>query len=104
MIPESLRLPFSGRSPRTRHASYSGAKFSEPRAGSQAGRLLALYRTGAFTDHDASERLHLPLATINARRWVLFKLGLIEAVRLDVQHWKTGETKRTVWTVKKEIR
>lgn len=104
MNPESQRLPFSGRSPRTRHASRSGAHFAEPRAGSQAGRLLALYRTGEFTDLEASERLHLPHTTICARRNLLVDLDLIEPVSYETKQWTTGETRRTVWTVKKEQR
>lgn len=95
-------LPFSGRTPATKHASYTGAKCAEPGARSQAGRLLALYRICGVTDHEAADALGLPLSTINARRNYLFDLGLIEAESFETKQWKTGQTRRVVWTAKQK--
>lgn len=73
-------LPFSGSIQLSRHCSYQGAKAAEPRAGTQAWRLFALYRErGAQTDHQAVDALSLPLATICARRGFLVQQGLVVA-------------------------
>lgn len=78
-------LPFSGSTTISRHASYAGAKAAEPRAGSQALRLLMLYReSGPQTDHEASEALGLPLATICARRNWLYQRGFVASVSSKV--------------------
>jgi hypothetical protein len=65
------RLPFSGRSPQPRHASYLGAKDAEPRAGRQLTLYLqALEDEGpnGLTDAEAARILGLERSTINARR------------------------------------
>ena len=88
-------LPFSGAEPISRHHSYQGAKAAEPRSGSQAMRLLALYREqGPQTDHAASRALGLPLATICARRSDLIKRDLVAAT--GSQPGPFG-TRNTLW-------
>lgn len=80
-ISEYPTLPFQGIEDISRHCSYQGAKAAEPRAGSQALRLLLLYREqGPQTDHEAAEALSLPLATICARRGFLVQKGFVSAV------------------------
>lgn len=66
-------LPFGGADETALECSYQGAKGASLRAGSQALRLLTLYRErGPHTDHEATEALGLPLATICARRnWLI---------------------------------
>lgn len=74
-------LPFGGSTPLARHHSYQGAKSAQPRAGSQAFRLLRLYTDhGPHTDHEAKDALGLPLATICARRADLIRKGFVTAV------------------------
>ncbi len=62
-----LKIPWGGRSPRSRSSSLSGARIC--RAGSQAARLLVAYLTyGPSTDLQQAERLGLPESRISARR------------------------------------
>lgn len=73
-------LPFGGSDEIALECSYEGAKAAEPRAGSQALRLLLLYReSGPQTDHQASEALKLPLASICARRGWLSQQRLVKS-------------------------
>src|SRR4051812_43652370 len=73
-------LPFQGAISVSRHCSWAGAKAAEPRAGSQAWRLLLLYKEhGPQTDHQAAAALDLPLATICARRGWLVNKNLVRA-------------------------
>lgn len=94
-ISDSPSLPFQGSEPISRQNSYAGAQAAEPRAGSQALKLLMLYRDhGPKTDHEAAEALHLPLATINARRGWLRDRGFVKTERS-----KPGPfgTRNSVW-------
>lgn len=94
-ISDTPSLPFQGSEPISRHASYVGAKVAEPRAGSQALRLLMLYRDrGPHTDHDAAEALGLPLATINARRGWLVQKSFVAAVGSQPGPF---QTRNTLW-------
>jgi hypothetical protein len=87
-------LPWTGSTPRSRHASYRGAESAAPRAGSQSGRLLRLYREcGPQTDHEAATALGLPLATICARRNSLVSKGLVEAGELVPGPYQTPNTR-----------
>ena len=71
---EDVARPFAAGS----ETSREGAMQAQPRAGSQAQRLLDLYKAyGPLTDHQASERLQLPLATICARRNWLIRLDYV---------------------------
>ena len=83
--------PYAPRSETSRAA----AIHAQPRAGSQAARLLNLYTTyGPQTDHQSAKALGLPLATICARRGSLVKKGLVAACG-----WCYGPygTKNTKW-------
>jgi hypothetical protein len=61
------------------HSSWTGAVSAQPRATSQAGRLLALYREhGPQSDQQAAAALCLPLASICARRAVLVQRSQVE--------------------------
>jgi hypothetical protein len=87
-------LPFSGSTPRSRHASYRGAESAAPRAGSQSWRLWRLYvERGPQTDHEAAAALNLPLATICARRNSLVSKGLVEAGELVPGPYRTVNTR-----------
>jgi len=72
------RLPFSGTTPRTRHASLSGAKLAVTRAGSQGARILVRYLDqGPQTDGQQALALGLPEGRISARRSALIARGLV---------------------------
>jgi hypothetical protein len=87
-------LPWTGSTPRSRHASYRGAESAAPRAGSQSWRLLRLYRErGPQTDHEAAAALNLPLATICARRNSLVSKGLVTAGDLVPGPYRTVNTR-----------
>ncbi len=95
---QPVALPFSGNEIIARHCSAEGARAASPRAGSQAWRLFLLYReSGPQTDHEASQALALPLATICARRGWLVDRGLVEA-----QGSKRGPygTRNTRWAAR----
>jgi hypothetical protein len=63
---------------KTSETSRAAAIEAQPRAGSQAARLLHLYTNhGPQTDHQASSSLGLPIATICARRHSLIDRGLV---------------------------
>src|SRR5678815_1600408 len=63
---------------RTSETSRTAAIQSQPRAGSQAARLLNLYtKYGPQTDHESAKALGLPIATICARRHALIDRGLV---------------------------
>jgi hypothetical protein len=94
-IGDAPALPFSGSEPLSRHCSHAGAHAAQPRAGSQALRLLLLYREqGPHTDHEAAEALGLPLATICARRGFLVKKCFVSAVGSRPGPF---QTRNTLW-------
>jgi hypothetical protein len=85
----TLRLPFSGTTPRTRTASLSGARVAITRAGSQCARMLIRYlEMGAQTDGQQALALGLPEGRISARRASLIERGLV--AELDKVHGPYG--------------
>jgi hypothetical protein len=67
-------LPFSGKSPRAKASSLSGARIAVTSVRSQAARLLLLYAGyGPSTDGQQAERMGLPEARISARRNALMQ-------------------------------
>jgi len=75
-------LPFQGRSPQARHASWTGAQTAQPRAGSQCGRILNALGNGALTRHELARETGLPVTTICARLAVLLQQGRIQEAGL----------------------
>lgn len=86
---ESL-LPFSGSTIQSRHASHAGAEDAKDRALPQTLRYLAYLRArgeqGA-TDAEAAEALGLQRSSINARRSVLMREGLVVS---GGHRWRRG--------------
>lgn len=75
-----LLLPFSGVTPISRHCSYQGAVSAQERVGRQALAMLAAYRAhGALTDAEMAITVGIERSSVNARRSLLVKLGLVEA-------------------------
>lgn len=96
MNPEPL-LPFSGRSPIARHASFSGAVQASPTLSTKKRRYLDLLAThGPLTDQDAAAKLSMQLCAVNSTRNALVDEGLVEAA--DVVKTAFGTT-RTRWTI-----
>jgi hypothetical protein len=75
-------LPFRGRTQLTKHASWRGARAAERARITKTRMYLELVRTrGPLTDHEASEILQFPLATVNSiRHGVQHKLRPIDQV------------------------
>lgn len=70
--------PFTGSSPRTRHASSQGAQDASERVGRQMVTLLTIYRQqGPLTDAEAAERTGLMRTSIIPRRRELMRRGLV---------------------------
>lgn len=70
-------LPFGGKSPRSKQASYRGAQRAQVQAGSQASRMLQNYAAGPVSDTDMAYWLGLPEARVSARRCGLMVKGLV---------------------------
>lgn len=79
-LSDNPSLPFSGSTPIAKHCSAQGAKTAQPRAGSQALKVLCLIQAHTLlTDHELADLAGLPLATVCARRNFLMQKGLIVA-------------------------
>ena len=73
-----LKIPFGGRSPRAKAASFSGARAAVTRAGSQRARLLIAYlHYGPSTDLQQAERVGIPESRVSARRSGLLDQQLV---------------------------
>ncbi len=72
-----FETPFGGKTPQARHSSWTGAQIAQPRAGSQAARLLAALEAGPRTRHELSAATGLPIATICARIGTLKRMGFV---------------------------
>lgn len=78
---DSLRLPFSGRSPISRQNSYLAAKAQRATRGTKKLRIVAYLRTvDMATDQGIAEALHLPLSSVCSLRNALMSEGLVECV------------------------
>ena len=78
--PRQPTLPFSGRTPTARAASLAGAQAAEPRAGTQAQRVLEVIRsmrTRGATDWDIKALTAFERSSICARRNALLDAGLV---------------------------
>lgn len=93
-------LPYARRgSAHSRHASYSGAVMAQPRAGSQAHRILRELRGyGPSTYFGLADATGLPLATICARMNWLQRKGLVRSCGLT--NGLKG-AKRSLWETTK---
>ena len=77
--PEPLRLPFNGRSTRTRRSSRDGAVNASERAATQCIRMLTAYKeAGSLTDAEMSERLGIQRSSVIPRRRELMHRGLVQ--------------------------
>lgn len=74
-------LPFSGKSPQSRHASRSGAEHAKDRALPQTVRYLQILKDhpNGLTDREAADLLMIERSTVNARRSELVKADLVYA-------------------------
>lgn len=86
-------LPFSGTSAVSRQCSRAGATQAEPRAGSQAWRVLLAVKGQPLTYHELATALNLPLATCCARIGWLRTQGFVEAVGTKPGPFGTANTR-----------
>ena len=90
-------LPFTGRTPHSRHAGYTGAVVARESRGVKTQLYLQwLRRYGPATDHAAHEATGLPLATVNSIRNTLMTAGLVGSA--GITEGVCG-ARRTLWRV-----
>ena len=97
---QQAALPFSGRTPHARHASYTGARAAERGRGVKTQMYLQWLRAHQpATDQDAADALYplLRLNAINSIRNTLVVHGLMESAGTV-----TGPcgASRTLWQIK----
>ncbi len=93
-------LPFaSGSTPQAAHASRAGAEDAAPRAMSQVVRYLALLKASprGLTDAEAAQRLGIERTSVNARRAVLVKAGLVYSDGFRKRTTNGRNNRNTVW-------
>jgi hypothetical protein len=67
--PPPASVPFSGRSPQSRHHSHQAAQRARAKDGSRPALYLALLAAhGPLSDHESARRLGCPLSSINGLR------------------------------------
>lgn len=94
--------PHQGSNRLSRHTSWCGAQSANERVGKQALAMLALYRTvGPLTDAEMATALGIERSSVNARRALLVRLGLVEAAGIK-KNAQTG-IGNTVWQLATEI-
>lgn len=91
-------LPWSGRTPRSRQASYDAAvSAAETRQAKCALYLAWLKQVGQATDHGAAEHFNWPLSSICSIRNLLMDRGMVTALGDCIGRY--GK-KVTIWTVR----
>lgn len=89
-----VRLPVSGKTPRTRHASASGARRAAIDRGALSVAYLELLRVaGPLSDHAAAKALGRETSSINSTRNGLGDL-IVDSGQYESTSWGT---KRTKW-------
>lgn len=92
-----VRLPIAGKTPRSRHASSTGANRAATDRGALSLAYLALLRSiGPLSDHQAAKALGREVSSINSTR-----NGLGDLIE-DSGEYETSEygTKRIRWGVR----
>lgn len=91
-------LPISGRAPRQRHSSHSGAVQAMSHRGALSVAYLTLIRTaGPLSDQAAAKALGVEVSSVNSTRAGLGAL-VEDAGTYEVKTWANGgTTKRTQW-------
>jgi transcription initiation factor IIE alpha subunit len=78
---DSLMLPFSGRSPISRHNSYLAAEAQRSTRGTKKLRIVEYLRSVEMaTDQGIAEALYLPLSSVCSLRNALMSDGVVECV------------------------
>lgn len=91
--PIDMSLPVSGRAPRQRHASASGAiKAAKGRPELAVAYLALLKAAGPLSDHAAAKALARPLSSINSTRAGLADL-VVDSGEVEHSEWGTTRTK-----------
>lgn len=97
-----LELPISGRTPQTRHASYTGALAAEDALSAKQAQYLGLLgEVGPITDWEASLRLGWPLSSVNSIRNSAGVRDRVVPCGFETAQWADGKTtKRTRFTLR----
>jgi len=92
-----VRLPVAGKTPRTRHASATGARRAAIDRGKLSCAYLELLRVvGPLSDHAAAKALGREVSSINSTRNGLGDL-IVDSGEYELTQW---QTKRTKWGVR----
>lgn len=101
MLDFTVQLPISGKTPRSRHASATGAQRAARDRGAVAVAYLALLRAcGPLSDQAAAKALGRETCSINSTRNGLGEL-VIDSGDYEETAWGT---KRTKWTLNQQDR
>jgi hypothetical protein len=93
-----VSLPVAGKTPRTRHASASGAIRAAKDRGALAVAYIGLLKaTGPLSDHQAAHALGRLVSSINSTRNGLGVL-IVDSGEYEDTAWRT---RRTKWSVAK---
>jgi hypothetical protein len=99
-----LSIPFAGRTPRSRHASYTGAQsVVHTWTARQSAYLQVLENAPGLNDYEAAAILHFPVSSINSVRNALNKhVQRIVSCGFDEHRFvdssgKPRVTRRTRW-------
>ncbi len=88
--------PISGRSARSRHASWTGSQYVSRALGERVAAVKQLLQNhGPITDHDIAALVPCSLSSVNSCRACLVRQGYrIIEVDFETVTWDSGTTKR----------
>lgn len=104
------RAPISGRTPASRHASYTGARQAVKTLGAKVSEYLQILANGGpITDHEAAALMKCGVSSINSIRNGLIDRALERGDEPPIvtdghneQHWADGGvTRRTRWRLQR---
>lgn len=97
-----IELPINGKTPQTRHASYTGACKAQAALSAKQERYVALLlQAGPITDWEAALRLTWPLSSVNSIRNSTAVRDRVEPRGFEITCWADGRTtKRTKFALR----
>lgn len=94
-----VSLPISGKTPRARHASFTGARMAAARRGEKTLQYLALLAVTPLSDNQAAPLVGVGLSSICSIRNACVRAGLVQDSGTDeVVVWPGDRmTRRVKW-------